>query len=278
MSFGEFLRILGRWPVLLLSGVVLAVAAGGGLFWTSDSQYTRTGNYLLLSPVETEEGPANPFLQLGNGVGMAASVLAAKVSDGGAAVDLVNGNPGIDLTVGLNPVVSAPLIEVSVTDTDPDVVDLALRTLGEDLTVQLRQIQADSGAPESTWVTIRELTRDPAIEVSYTVPIRNGIGGAIGVCLLTLLAIGMRERRRRRQVVSAATALIGSTGSSRGRHAPPTETGARTTTDTTVPMPSPREQAGSLPAHDPSDVAAPDARPAGDGTRGSVNETAGARD
>src|SRR3954462_12554577 len=100
-----------RW--LVVPAVVLALIAGGAGYTVTSPRYTQSESYLLLYPVMTEGGPGNPFLQLGNGVGMAASVLATKVSAGSTAASLVEQNPSLTYSVALDPSTGGPIVAVT---------------------------------------------------------------------------------------------------------------------------------------------------------------------
>jgi hypothetical protein len=201
VSLTEFARLIARWKWVGVPGLVLALAAGATLFSVSSPEYTRTGNYLLLSPVETADGPSNPFLNLGNGVAMTASVLAARVSDAETALTLTERAPDLQYSVLVNASLGAPVLEVTVTDPDPAVVDQTFGALGELLTTELEGMQRDTGAPDVSWVTIRQLTDQPDPTVGYGTPLRNATAGTVGVGLLVMLLVALLERRRRTRAV-----------------------------------------------------------------------------
>src|SRR3954466_13774553 len=197
-----------RW--LVVPAVVLALIAGGAGYTVTSPQYTQSESYLLLYPVMTEGGPGNPFLQLGNGVSMAGSVLATKVSAGSAAGSLTADHPGLTFTVALDSSSGAPIVAVSAQDRDPEVLATTLDQLGQDLVTQLADLQKASGAPEDSWVTISRLTHDAQALESHSDGIRNGAGAAAGVLLvfaLLVLLVEWRSRRaqhRRAKAVAAA--------------------------------------------------------------------------
>jgi hypothetical protein len=204
----EFAHLIARWKWVLLPGLVVALAVGATLFVTGAPKYTRNESYLLLSPVQTEAGPTNPLLNLGNGVTMTASVLAAKVTDAQTVRTLTARQPGLQYTVAMDPSIGAPLLQVSATDTDRAVVDATLKALDTRLSAELDRLQRDTGAPVQSWVTIRKLTADPEATVSHGTPLRNAIGGVLGCGLLALVLVALLERRSRKRAARRAAGAV----------------------------------------------------------------------
>jgi len=201
VSLGEFFRMVARWKWVIIPGVLMSVLAGAALFVLSPPTYTRTASYLLLAPVQTQQGPINPFLHLDNGIQLAAQVLTAKVGDQETGQALTADAPGLEYTVALNPELSAPLIEVHVTDVDAGAVDRTLQALGDELVLELRLLQQDSQSPPDTWITIQRLTQDPAPTVSYAPSLRKGVGVSLASAALAIGLVALLERRYRRRTV-----------------------------------------------------------------------------
>ena len=210
MNFRDVLGVLGRRWWLVVPGLLVALVAGGAVYRVTPPQYTQSESYLLLYPVMTEGGPGNPFLQLGNGVSMAGSVLATKVSAGSTAASLAAAHPGLTFSVALDASSGAPIVAVSAQDRDPVVLATTLGQLGKDLVTQLADLQKTSGAPEDSWVTISRLTKDAQAQESHSDGIRNGAGAAAGVLLVFALLVllvewrSRRAQRRRAKAVAAA--------------------------------------------------------------------------
>jgi hypothetical protein len=209
VNFRDVLGVLGRRWWLVVPGLILALVAGGAAYTVTPPQYTQSESYLLLYPVMTEGGPGNPFLQLGNGVSMAGSVLATKVSAGSTAASLTADHPGLTFSVALDASTGAPIVAVSAQDGDRAVLATTLNQLGQDLIAQLADLQKASGAPEDSWVTISRLTSDRQAQESHSDGIRNGGAAAVGVvlffALLVLLVEWRSVRRARRRRADAAT-------------------------------------------------------------------------
>ena len=199
MSPSEFLRVVGRWKWVIGPGLVMALVIGAAVFVLDQPVYTRIQSYLLLAPVETPTGPGNPFLYAGNGVGLTASVLTARVNDSATAQTLTADAPSLEYTVAVNQEVAAPLIEVSATDPDARVVNRTLDALGAELDSELELLQADSGAPLDSWVTIRQLTENPQSTASFAAPLRDAVSAFIGCVAIVMLGVTVLERRYRRR-------------------------------------------------------------------------------
>ena len=204
MSFGDFARMLLRWKWVIVPGLVLALGAGAFVYERGEPEYTRTASYLLLTPVQTEEGPSNPLLFLGNGVTITASVLAAKVSDSETVGRLTAGEPGVTYTAVLDAAVGAPVVQTSVTGSDTASVDRVLAALQDELEAGLATLQRESGAPENTWVTLHSFTEDPQAVPSSAVALRNAIAATAGALVLVLLLVAALEGGRRRRAARRA--------------------------------------------------------------------------
>jgi hypothetical protein len=208
VSLAELWRIVARRRWVIVPGLVLALLAGAAGYVSTPPVYSQNQSYLLLSPVVTDQGRGNPFLQLGNGVGMAASVLSKKVSDGETVQAITASEPGLEYTVNLDPTTSAPVLMVTTTAPDPRVVTSALDRLEEELATQLAALQKAAGAPEVSWVTISPLTSDVAPQASHSAAMRTGVLGIAAVLLLVLLLVAALEARRARRLRATPTARV----------------------------------------------------------------------
>jgi hypothetical protein len=200
VSFVELGRILLRWRRVVSAGIVLGVVAAAAGFLLTPATYVQSESYLLLYPVAGDNGPGNPFLELGNGVGMAAVVLTTKMSDGSTAEAITADVPGLTYSVAMDYASPAPIVVVTAEHRDPDVVATGLDRLGLELEQQLAGLQAATGAPESTWVTVDQLTSDPTAEAPAGGRLRNAVGAAGVVVFLSLLVVALLERRRFRSL------------------------------------------------------------------------------
>jgi hypothetical protein len=275
MRFSEFVGMLMRWKWVIIAGTVVAAVAGATVFVQGVPTYTRTANYLLLAPVETPDGPSNPFLYLDNGVEMTASVLAAKLMDGETATALTAQAPGVTYLVGLNPEVNAPLIAARVTDTDQDAVDATLADIGSRLARELADLQRVSGAPQNTWVTLQEVINDPRPTASRATPLRNALGAALGCELLALGLVALLERRRlrRRESLSADPEIPANAGpTDRRTSAPATSSAVAARVGDRVGTPVPSSAEEGSPGLG-TDGRLPEDRPHGNATSPAAEET-----
>ena len=208
MGLGRTGAIALRWRWFLVLGVVLAVVAGGPAS-ASPPSYTQSASYLLLSPVVTQQGEGNPFLQLGNGVGMAAAVLAAKVNGSETAAAVGGEHPGVAYSVSPDRTTSAPILVVTAEDQAPDVVSSSLDQLGDELPEQAGH------AAEGQRRTRGQLGHhQPADRRSASRRCRTATGlrmaatGAGAVLVAVLALIALLERRRYSAGLRAAPAVL----------------------------------------------------------------------
>ncbi|MPQ99438.1 hypothetical protein GB931_16240 [Modestobacter sp. I12A-02628] len=205
MNLAELARVLLRWRWLIAPVLVVAVLAGGLVYRTTPPTWSQTERFLLLSPVVTEQGPGNPFLQLGNGVSMAAGVLMTKVAAGQTAAGITDGVPGASFTIAGDPATAAPVVVVVAEGPQRADVARVLDRVGEQLVVQLAQLQQDSGAPQISWVTISQLTRDPSATPVDSARLRAAAVSVLGVLVVGLLLLLLLERRRRGRAADGAS-------------------------------------------------------------------------
>jgi hypothetical protein len=196
MTLAALWRVLIRRRWVIVPGLLIALVAGAAAFTTVQPDYSQSRSYLLLSPVVTESGRGNPFLQLGNGVGMAASVLSKKVSDGQTTQAITRSEPGLRYTVALDPTTSAPVLVVTAQAPTPGVVASSLDRVGAQLSAQLAALQRAAGAPEAGWVTISPLTEDVGPKASYSGALRTAVAAVAGVLVLVFLLAAALEARR----------------------------------------------------------------------------------
>jgi hypothetical protein len=205
VSFRDVLRVLRRWRWVVVPVLLVAIGAAGAVYTVTPREYGQTESYLLLYPVQSAEGAGNPLLQLGNGVGLAASVLATKVSAPDTAARLTSGTPGLTYTVAPDATTTAPILVVTADGGSRAAVAGALDRVGEELVDQLSQLQASTGAPKASWVTISRLTRDPSAAPSHKAGVRDAVAALAGIALVGLLVVtGLESGARRRRSRAAA--------------------------------------------------------------------------
>jgi uncharacterized protein involved in exopolysaccharide biosynthesis len=203
MTLRRFWEMIARWKWLVISGLVLATAAAAGAVYLTPPTQTVTSSYLFLSPVRNSDGIAgNPFLQLGNGVSQAVDVIALSLMDGETVRSYTENASDLKYVAARDAALTAPVLELSVEYTDPDVAFTTLDSLGETMVDRLEAIQQEAGAPRTQWISASPLTRDPEPELGFGDVIRNAVLAFSGVLLVTLSSVALLERRRLRKTAA----------------------------------------------------------------------------
>ncbi|UAJ78973.1 hypothetical protein IT072_17425 [Leifsonia sp. ZF2019] len=197
MTLRSIWAIVVRWKWVLLPGLVVALGVGGFLFMKTPRTYTVESSYLFLSPVKDVKGVAgNPLLTLGNGVPLSVDVVAVSLMDGDTVRTFSEHHPDLKYTVSRDTSLAAPLMTISVEDSDLAYARSTLDALGKLVPSRLDALQQKAGAPQEQWVTTTNLTTDRKPTISYSTPIRNGLIGFAGVMLVVGIAVAIAERIR----------------------------------------------------------------------------------
>jgi hypothetical protein len=198
MTLHTIWSFLVRWRWTLIPGLVVSLLCAGAAFFFTPITYTVSSSYLFLSPVrDPETGKAgNPLLQLGNGVSVTVDVLSVSVMNGATVRKYTNGHPNLEYTAARDTSVAAPLLVVTVKDSQLRTAEATLDSLQAELTERLEDLQQQAGAPRSQWVTMSEITRDPKPELGFVEPIRNAILAFLVVGMVLFGWIVLRDRRR----------------------------------------------------------------------------------
>ncbi len=201
MDVLSFLRVLVRRWYLVLP-IALASLAGAAWFWdAAPSTYEATGTLLLKNPtgITDEIARENPYLGYGGLYvpgKVATDVVGAR--DYRERLAEVGVEPTYELLVDTT--TQAPIIFVRVEGpTEPDAVGSVAAVLTA-VQSALEQRQAETGAPEESFVTTEILTAPPDATPLYSSKLR-GVGAILAVgALLTLglvFAVEGVVRRRR---------------------------------------------------------------------------------
>jgi hypothetical protein len=197
MTLRDFFQMMLRWWKVAACALLLALVAGAAAFVATPSTYSLTGSYLLLSPAIDNEGrKGNPYLELGNGVALATDILQVALTDGETLNGILASRPEMKVTIERNNAVAAAVLVVTVQDTELRTPGIALDRIADEARTHLQEIQSRAGAPQRSWVTINELTKDPKPDIGYTEPVRNAVLAGGGVGALAVLLIAIMERRR----------------------------------------------------------------------------------
>ena len=199
MTLRAFLHLLRRWIVVIIVGTLVAAGAAVAAFLNTQSSYEVSSRYLFLAAAIDAEGePVNPFLQIGNGIGVLIDVVSASMLDGQTVREFAGDGETLEYTVGQDTGLSAPVMLIMVTAHDPDEAFDVLERLGEEALTRARSIQIDAGAPRTALIAGTELTRSIKAEVDHIDGIRNGVLAGLGVLVLVLVAVVLGDRRRSR--------------------------------------------------------------------------------
>lgn len=197
MTLRSIWAVVVRWKWVLLPGLIVALGVGGFLFMKTPRTYTVESSYLFLSPVKDVKGvPGNPLLNLGNGVPLSVDVVAVSLMDGDTVRSFSEHHPDLKYTVTRDTSLAAPLMTISVEDSNLAYARSTLTALGKLVPSRLDSLQQKAGAPQEQWVTTTNLTTDIKPTVSYSTPIRNGLIGFLGVMLIVGIAVSIAERIR----------------------------------------------------------------------------------
>jgi hypothetical protein len=207
MTLSNLWLFVLRWRWTLIPGLILALGGGTAAFLYTPPTYTLSASYLFLSPVRIgDDAPGNPFLQLGSGVSLAVDVVAVSLTDGDTVKRYTADAPDLTYSAVRDRSGAAPVMIVSVVDTNLAAVRSTLTSLGKDLLRELDSLQQAAGAPQSQWVTATALTQDSEPTVGYGIPVRNGILAFLAVALFVLCTAASIERFRLRSRARAHVA------------------------------------------------------------------------
>ena len=151
-----------RWIASLLCLLVTAGLAVGAL-QVVHQRYTATARILFLPPATSVPADANPFMQLG-GLYQAVEMVGVALSDQGTGAEIKTVSRGADVTVIQDPLSSAPLLLVTVIDTDPQRTMNLLSMMVAKVPPRLDELQSSIAIRSTNRVTSIVLTRDRAAE------------------------------------------------------------------------------------------------------------------
>ncbi|MFE6735663.1 hypothetical protein [Microbacterium sp. NPDC057650] len=204
MTLRAFLRLLRRWIVVIIVGVVVAIGAAVAAYMVTPPTYSVKAQYLFLPAAVDDKGaPANPFLMVGNGIGILLDSVSTSMMDGETVRGFVGDSKQLEYTVVRDGSVSAPLILITVTDSDKASAFDVLDRVGTETLDRSLSLQEAAGAPKSALVEGTQLTRSVKAEVDHKDGLRNGILAALGVIVLVLLIVVIGDRRRSKKDLTA---------------------------------------------------------------------------
>ncbi len=206
MDVLSFLRVLlRRW--YLVVPIVIASLLGSAYFWeTAPSTYEATGTLLLKNPtgIDDETARENPYLGYG-GLYVPGKVATDVVGARDYRLRLaeVGVNPTYELVVDTT--TQAPIVFVRVEGaTESEAVGSVAAVISA-VQSALKDRQAETGAPEASWVTTEVLTAPPDATPLYSSKLRGvaailAVGGLLTLGLVFGVEGVVRRRRGDREV------------------------------------------------------------------------------
>lgn len=201
MDFLDVLRVLRRQWIVLLLGVILT---GTGVVYAlgTKTQYQASAEYLvLLPPAATgQRNPTNPYINLPQGLGFAASLIASEINTHEVAESLEDRGFTSDYTVALGPA-DGPALHLNVTGTDPTNVVKTRDEIIRLLDARLNAMQDIPGIPDSqlmysqTKAADSEAVAVPGAKIKALVLVA-AVGGVFTL-LLALIMDGLRRARKK---------------------------------------------------------------------------------
>ena len=153
MYFLDALKVLvRRWYVVVAGFLLMALAAAAAINWVPTS-HQASGQVLFLLPPEAtgSQTPTSPFLNLPEGLSIAASLVASNVTTKDTARDMESDGFDSDYAIALNPG-GGPLLVITTKDTDPAAAMATRDELIGRVAAELERLQSDAGVPQRQWI------------------------------------------------------------------------------------------------------------------------------
>lgn len=208
MQLADTVRsLLRRWYVVL-TGLVLTLAMGWGVFQVVPPTYEATGTAVLMPSRATVGEEGNPFLYLG-GMTNAVDVLIRRTNDPETREQLEEQFPDAELTISRDLTTDSPITVISVQAPDPESA-IALRDIGLKLAEQnLDTMQNDLNLAADLRISLRTVVVEEEAEENTRNPLRLALvvmaGGLVATFMLTGMidgALTRRKLKRQQRVVS----------------------------------------------------------------------------
>ncbi|MEU3848036.1 hypothetical protein AB0E44_13750 [Micrococcus terreus] len=190
--------IFRRWYVFL-TGLLLTLAMGWGVYQVVPSTYEATGTAVLMPSRATVGEEGNPFLYLG-GMTNAIDVMIRRTNDPQIREQLEEQFPDAELTISRDLTTDSPITVVNVQAPDPESA-IALRDIGLNLAEQnLDTMQNELNLPTDLRISMRTVVVDEVAEEDTRNPLRLALvvmaGGFVATFLLTGMIDGALTRRK----------------------------------------------------------------------------------
>jgi hypothetical protein len=189
-----------RWYIVL-PGLILAVATGLGVFTVVHPGYERTATQLLIPGEGTiPPGTTNPYLFLG-GLLQASDIVVRVMQSDEVLGPAVADHPGTEVVIRRDPIVSGPVIQLTVTAKSDAGAEEVLANLVAQTSVVVERLQVQQNVAPDDRMTVSLLTEDTRSIPQQKTRLLLSVGAAAGIVVLTLVVASLVDgliRRSRR--------------------------------------------------------------------------------
>lgn len=200
MTIRAFMQIVRRWIVVVAVGALLAAGAGAAAFLLTSRTYEVSARYLFLSSgIDAQGRQGNPFLDIGNGIGVLIETVSVSMLDGQTVRRFSSGDSSVEYTIARDTTVSAPVMLITVTADTGIGAFSVLDSLGTEASNRSHDFQVSAGAGEALLVRDTLLTRSLEAKADYVAAIRNGAVVALGIFVATMALVLILDRRAARR-------------------------------------------------------------------------------
>lgn len=201
MKLTDLLGALRRRWILTFVCLALTAGLGVGAAQLVGQRYTVTAHVLFLPPTATVATAANPYMQLG-GLYQAVELVGVALSDQETTAEIKAMSSEAVVSVVQDPQSSAPLLLITVVDTDRARTLQILDVMLAKVPARLDELQAAIDIRQANRVTSMVLTKDDLAEPTGLDQLRAIIlAVAAGLLLTTLLVALLDGVWLRRQAV-----------------------------------------------------------------------------
>ncbi|MEL4357766.1 MULTISPECIES: hypothetical protein [unclassified Luteococcus] len=208
MDLRDFGTTLARWWYLALATLLLAIAAGVGMYKQVGPSYTANSSVLLLPPkavlLDAQQdrrnyAPNNPLLYLAS-LGDARDVLVRHLSSTEVSKQLEAKAPGAKITVEGDATSGSPLILVESQGASAADALAGMKALDAMVPGTLKTLQDEMKIADLQRITSLNVTEDTEPEKDVKTQLLATVAGATVVGMLGLSLIALLDQRRTRRV------------------------------------------------------------------------------
>jgi capsular polysaccharide biosynthesis protein len=201
--FKDFMKVLQRRWYVLVVGLLVLAAAGLGVVKVVPTNYEASASVLfLLPPRGTTEAPVNPYLNTPSGLTLTALIIGGVLSTPEEQRSMTAAGFTSQFSVGQTPGSSAPLVYVTVEDTDPRMAVATLNEVLKRISAELKKMQDEAGAPRDQRMVAHMFSVTEQAEAVAGAKMRAlaAVGG-LGVVLTLVAAFAIDGSRLRKSSV-----------------------------------------------------------------------------